>query len=156
MGRLLLVLGMLLMPLAAAATTDVYPFESASDQERFRNLVAELRCPKCQNQNIFDSNAPIAKDMRNEVYRMLQAGASDQEVKDSLVNRFGEFVLYKPEFNERTALLWVTPLIAIFGGVLIVIGIVVRSRQRGDASEVLTDEERRKAERILGGDDTTS
>ncbi|WP_375176995.1 cytochrome c-type biogenesis protein [Marinobacter mobilis] len=156
MARVLLLLSVMMVSLSAAAITDVYPFDSDADEARFRTLVAELRCPKCQNQNIFDSNAPIAKDMRDEVYRMLLDGASDQEVKDALVNRFGEFVLYKPEFNQRTALLWVTPLIAILGGILIVIGVVVRSRQREHSTVSLTDDERRKAERILGGDDSAS
>lgn len=156
MMRVVLLLVAMVISLSAAAITDVYPFESAADEARFRTLVAELRCPKCQNQNIFDSNAPIAKDMRDEVYRMLLDGASDQQIKDSLVNRFGEFVLYKPEFNQRTALLWVTPLIAVLGGVLIVIGVVIRSRQKEETTVSLTDDERRKAERILGGDDSAS
>lgn len=156
MRKVMLVLCFLLVPLSAFAITEVYPFESTAEQERFKVLISELRCPKCQNQNIADSHAPIAKDMRDEVYRMLQAGASDQEVKTALVSRFGEFVLYKPDFNQRTALLWVTPLIAILGGVLIVIGVVFRSRHRNEAAVALTDDERRKAESILQGKDPSA
>ncbi|SFM17918.1 cytochrome c-type biogenesis protein [Marinobacter zhejiangensis] len=155
MHRVLMLFVLLVMPVAATAVSEVYPFDSSADQERFRTLMSELRCPKCQNQNIFDSNAPIAKDMRDEVYRMLQDGATDQEVKNALVSRFGEFVLYKPEFSQRTVLLWVTPLIAVLGGVLIVIGVILRSRQREDDTAPLSEEERRKAERILSGDDNS-
>lgn len=154
MRGLMFALMMVLVPMAVQATTDVYPFDNAADEERFRTLVTELRCPKCQNQNIADSNAPIAKDMRDEVYRMMQQGASNEEVTDSLVNRFGEFVRYKPEFDQRTALLWATPLIAVLGGLMVVIGIIIRSRRHGDDPVGLTDEERRKAEAILRGEDS--
>ncbi len=149
MGRILIVVWALLLPLAAVATSEVYPFDSAADQERFRTLISELRCPKCQNQNIADSNAPIARDMRDEVYRMLQQGATNQQVTDALVGRFGEFVLYKPQFDQRTALLWATPLIAVLGGVLVVIGIVIRGRRRDPSESSLSDAERRRAEQLL-------
>ncbi len=149
MGRILIVAWALLLPLAAFATSEVYPFDSAADQERFRTLISELRCPKCQNQNIADSNAPIARDMRDEVYRMLQQGATNQQVTDALVGRFGEFVLYKPQFDQRTALLWATPLIAVLGGVLVVIGIVIRGRRRDPSESSLSDAERRRAEQLL-------
>ncbi|MDX1459094.1 MAG: cytochrome c-type biogenesis protein [Marinobacter sp.] len=149
MLRVLLVVWSLLLSMAALATTDVYPFDSATEQERFRNLVSELRCPKCQNQNIADSNAPIAKDMRDEVYRMMQQGATDQQVTDALVSRFGEFVLYKPDFNQRTALLWATPLIAVLGGVLVVVGLIMRSRRQDPSEKPISDAERRRAEALL-------
>ncbi|MDC0662128.1 cytochrome c-type biogenesis protein [Marinobacter sp. SS21] len=149
MGRILFAVWVLLLPLAASATSEVYPFDTAADQERFRTLISELRCPKCQNQNIADSNAPIAKDMRDEVYRMLRQGATNQQVTDALVGRFGEFVLYKPGFDERTALLWATPLIAVLGGVLVVIGIVIRGRRRDPSESSLSDAERRRAEQLL-------
>lgn len=154
MRPLLLVLLLALVPVAAQASSDVYPFESAAEQERFRTLISELRCPKCQNQNIADSNAPIAKDMRDEVYRMMQQGASNDQVTDALVSRFGEFVRYKPEFDQRTALLWVTPLIAVLGGLMVVAGIIIRSRRHADDPVGLTEEERRKAEDILRGSDS--
>ncbi|MDX1756648.1 MAG: cytochrome c-type biogenesis protein [Marinobacter sp.] len=149
MRPFLIALWLLIMPQVVQATTDVYPFESASEQERFRELISELRCPKCQNQNIADSDAPIAKDMRDEVYRMMQDGATDQQVTDALVSRFGEFVLYKPDFNQRTALLWATPLLAVLGGLLVVVGLVIRARQQGGAEPPLSEEERRRAEQLL-------
>lgn len=145
----LLLMALLLLPVSGWATTDTYPFSDPQDADRFRTLISELRCPKCQNQNIADSNAPIAKDMRDEVYRMLQQGASNEEVTESLVGRFGEFVRYKPELDRRTALLWATPVIAVLGGLLVVIGIVIRSRRRPERTAALSDEERRQAEALL-------
>lgn len=137
------------LPALAGAAGDVYPFESAEEEQRFRTLTSELRCPKCQNQTIADSNAPIAKDMRDEVYRMIQAGASNEEVTNALVDRFGEFVRYKPQIERRTLLLWATPLIAVLGGVLVVAGIVIRSRRPDQPKPGLSDEDRARAEKIL-------
>ncbi|MEX0605915.1 MAG: cytochrome c-type biogenesis protein [Marinobacter sp.] len=143
--------------LVFGATSDVYPLESEADRERFRDLTKELRCPKCQNQNIADSNAPIAEDMKNEVYRMVREGATDEEVFEALVGRFGEFVRYRPQLEPRTVMLWATPAIVVFGGVLIVIGVVVRSRRNTEGASALTDDQRLRAEKILRADgaDTT-
>ncbi len=132
---------------------DVYPLSSRTEQERFNNLLNELRCPKCQNQNIADSDAPIASDMREEVYRMVREGASNDEVVGSLVARFGEFVRYKPEFDRRTAFLWLLPAIVVTIGVLVVVLIVVRSRRASTGPErKLTEEQRRRADQLLRRD----
>ena len=87
--------------LAQAEVAAVYDFDTREQEVRYQNLIAELRCPKCQNQNIADSNAPISQDMRDEVYEMMQAGASNEEIVDALVARFGEFVRYKPELTAE-------------------------------------------------------
>ncbi|MDO3720228.1 cytochrome c-type biogenesis protein CcmH [Marinobacter sp. chi1] len=144
-------LSLLLMVLAgpAAANADVYQFESQQEEQRFQDLTSELRCPKCQNQNIADSNAPISKDMRAEVYRMMSDGASDQEIVDALVARFGEFVRYKPEVDQRTILLWATPSVAVLGGLLVVVGVVIRSRRNAGKEEPMSAEEKARAEEIL-------
>ncbi|WP_246166662.1 cytochrome c-type biogenesis protein [Marinobacter salinexigens] len=138
---------------AFADVADVYDFDSAQQEERFQSLIEELRCPKCQNQNIADSNAPIARDMRDEAYRMMRDGASEDQIVDSLVARFGEFILYKPAVEKRTILLWATPFIAVFGGLLVVIGVVVRSRQSGQKAPALSAEEKARAAQILDGDE---
>ena len=90
----------------ARAAIDTYEFKDEVERERFRSLTEELRCPKCQNQNIADSNAPIATDLRREIYRMLDDGRSDKEIVDFLVMRYGDFVMYKPPLDSRTWLLW--------------------------------------------------
>ena len=93
MKRLLatLALGLALTGVARAAI-DTYEFKDEAERERFRVLTEELRCPKCQNQNIADSNAPIATDLRREIFRMLEEGKGDDEIVDYLVARYGDFV----------------------------------------------------------------
>ncbi|TGN41264.1 cytochrome c-type biogenesis protein [Marinobacter confluentis] len=132
---------------------DVYQFDSREQEQRFQTLIAELRCPKCQNQNIADSNAPISKDMREAVYRMMSDGASNEEITNALVSRFGEFVRYKPEVDSRTIMLWATPALVVFIGVVVVLLTVRRSGRAGPAAGALTDEERARASRLLYDED---
>ena len=139
--------------LARADVENVYDFENLSQEQRFQKLTEELRCPKCQNQNIADSAAPIARDMREEVHRMIRSGASDDEIVDSLVARFGEFILYKPRVEKRTLLLWATPALAVFVGVLAVLVVVIRSRRSGNTEPALTAEEKARVEQILAESD---
>lgn len=154
MVRMLSVLLLVLLsPLAQAEVANVYEFDTAEQEQRFQDLIVELRCPKCQNQNIADSNAPISKDMRAEVYRRMRAGASNDEIVDALVARFGEFILYKPQVEKRTILLWATPAIAVLGGLLVVAGVVLRARRRQSEPEpALSAEEQARAAKILAED----
>lgn len=152
MKRLLatLALGLALTGVARAAI-DTYEFKDEAERERFRVLTEELRCPKCQNQNIADSNAPIATDLRREIYRMLEAGKSDDEIVDFLVARYGDFVRYKPPVNGRTLLLWYGPAGLLAGG-LLVLGVIVLRRRRvenapGDA--LLSSDERARLDALL-------
>ena len=135
--------------LAVADVAAVYDFESRSEEQRYQNLISELRCPKCQNQNIADSNSPISKDMRTAVYQMMLDGSSNDEIVESLVGRFGEFVKYKPDLDSRTFLLWATPAIAVLGGLLVVGGVVVRSRRAGIAAPELSTEEQARIDKML-------
>ncbi|WP_296933045.1 cytochrome c-type biogenesis protein [uncultured Marinobacter sp.] len=151
-----LMLALIFSGVAAAEVADVYDFSDRAQEQRYQNLIAELRCPKCQNQNIADSNAPISKDMREAVYRMMKDGASNEEIVESLVGRFGEFVRYKPEFDSRTFLLWATPAIAVFGGVLVVAGVVIRSRRAGQDSPALSAEEKARVDKMLADEDKLS
>lgn len=130
MKRLLIacLLGLSLAGVAHAAI-DTYEFKDEAERERFRTLTQELRCPKCQNQNIADSNAPIATDLRREIFRMLEEGQSNREIADFLVMRYGDFVLYKPPVDARTYLLWFGPA-ALLGGGLLLLGVLVVRRRR--------------------------
>ncbi|GAA3950043.1 cytochrome c-type biogenesis protein [Allohahella marinimesophila] len=114
MTRLLRTLMMLMvMSLSGHLPAAIYEFSSPELQERFEELVYELRCPKCQNQNIADSNSPLASDLRDEVQRLLEDGYSDEAIRNHMTDRYGEFVLYKPQVNERTAILWFGPAAAV-------------------------------------------
>jgi cytochrome c-type biogenesis protein CcmH len=96
-------------------------FQNEAEETRFRELAAELRCVMCQNQSLADSNAPIANDLRNEVLTLIREGKNDDEIKQHLVERYSEFVLYEPRWNMRNALLWLGPfLILVIGGFMIV------------------------------------
>lgn len=113
--------------LAAHAAIEVHEFDTLEQELQFKELGDTLRCPKCQNNTIADSNAELAVDLREKVYEMTKAGKSKQEIVDYMIARYGNFVTYNPPFTMATAILWVGP----FAVVLIGFGfIVVRSRKR--------------------------
>ena len=125
----LLALMTCLMLSPALAVIDTYQFDNTVQEERFFSLTHELRCPKCQNQSIADSDAPIANDLRREVHRMLLAGEDDQTIVDFMLTRYGDFILYRPPMESKTALLWAGPPILLLTGFLILFFIVRRHRQ---------------------------
>lgn len=141
----------LTLSMAAHAAIDTYEFKSDAERERYRSLIEELRCPKCQNQNIADSDAPIAMDLRREIYRMLGEGQSDEQIVDYLVARYGDFVRYKPPLDARTLLLWYGPagLLAIGFGVLALILVRRRRGVADPASNALSPAERERLATLL-------
>lgn len=100
-------------PVIFAKTSSLYPFKGEEDSYRFQLLTKEIRCVVCQNQTISDSNAPLANDLRDKVYRMILEKKSDDEIKNYLVKRYGEFILFKPRFNSSTFILWLFPLTSL-------------------------------------------
>jgi len=94
-------------------------FENPQQEERFKQLTSELRCTVCQNQNLADSDAQLAHDLRAQVHEMLLAGKSDDEIKQFMVDRYGDFVLYRPPVQENTLLLWLAPIVLLLIGVII-------------------------------------
>ena len=94
----------------AEEPNEVYPFEDSLNEERFLSLLNELRCPKCQGSNLAGSNAPIAIDLKSEVYRLVKLGKTEEEVKAYLVDRYGNFIDYDPPFYSGTYALWLAPL----------------------------------------------
>ncbi|MBV1881400.1 MAG: cytochrome c-type biogenesis protein CcmH [Pseudomonadales bacterium] len=108
----LLLLSILLVPASGVyAAIEAYDFAGDREKERrFKSLIEELRCPKCQNQNIADSSAPLAKDLKDRVYKLINEGMSDAEITQYLVDRFGDFVSYRPPMNPSTWFLWFGPL----------------------------------------------
>lgn len=130
MKRFLYALGLSIAFLSSAqASIDTYEFNSQAERERYRTLVEQLRCPKCQNQNIADSDAPISMDMRDEIYKQLKQGQSNEEIVGFLVDRYGDFVRYKPPVNKTTLLLWYGPATLLGLGFLAVAIIVIRRRR---------------------------
>ena len=104
-------------------------FANAEQQARFNKLTTELRCLVCQNQNLADSDAPLAHDLRQELYEMMQSGLSDDQIKQFLVERYGDFVLYLPPVKGNTLLLWAAPALLLLGGAVVVY-VNIRQRKR--------------------------
>jgi cytochrome c-type biogenesis protein CcmH len=115
----------LLFSWPAFATVEYRDFKQPEQEQAYQTLISELRCLVCQNQTIADSNADLAKDLRRQVYEMLQKGQSKQQIVDFMTQRYGDFVLYKPAFNLKTGLLWLGPALFLLIGLVTVI-IVVR------------------------------
>jgi cytochrome c-type biogenesis protein CcmH len=122
---------LLVIGVRCALAIDPLPFKDRAEEQRFQHLAKELRCLVCQNQNLADSDADLAKDLREQVFTMMQSGKSDDEIKSYLVSRYNDFVLYDPPVKPGTWLLWFTPgvLVLIGAGVLINI---LRKRARQD------------------------
>ncbi|MDV5169190.1 heme lyase NrfEFG subunit NrfF [Photobacterium rosenbergii] len=110
-------------------SVETFQFRSSAEQRRAIQLSRKLRCPQCQNQNLIESNSPVAKDLRLKVYQMVNAGQSDEAIIEYMTSRFGDFVLYKPRLNTQTYLLWGGPflLLAIFGSI---IWLTIRRQQK--------------------------
>lgn len=125
MKRLLLVLTLLLS--TAASAMEPIKFADDAEEARFRALSAELRCVMCQNQSLADSNAQIAHDLRLQVLTLMREGKTDREIKDYLVARYSDFVLYNPPVRPSTWLLWFGPGVILLGGAA-VLAVVVRKR----------------------------
>lgn len=120
----------LLLSLALhASAIEPYPFESELQEKRFRALAEELRCTVCQNQSLADSDAPLARDLREELFRMLQDGRSDQEIRNFMVERYGNYVLYRPPLAGHTLLLWGGPIVLLIIGLIAAIVVIRKRRQ---------------------------
>lgn len=147
---LLVIIGLWVAPLQASI--EAYQFDSAEMEADYKQLIEELRCLVCQNQNLAGSDADLARDLRRETYEMLQQGKSQQEVVDFMVARYGDFVLYRPQFKSSTYLLWMGPFLLL----LFVLYLVVRRLRAAEkpvevdagamaeAKQLLEDSEPRK------------
>jgi cytochrome c-type biogenesis protein CcmH len=136
----------LLLVAPAWAVIETYDFNSEVERERYQDFIEELRCPKCQNQNLAGSNSPISADLRRELHRLLQEGKTDQEITAYMVSRYGEFVLYRPPLNKQTVVLWFLPL-----GLLALGAAAVLLLNRRKSNIVAADEQsvHQEAEQLL-------
>jgi len=147
---LLLAALLALTGLSALAADTPLSFDDPVRQQRYDDLLAELRCLVCQNQSLADSHADLAQDLRDEVYRMLEEGASDPQILDFMVERYGDFVLYRPPLRSSTVLLWGAPLLLA----LVAIGVVIRlARRRAPPPAALNDEERARLAALVADED---
>ena len=125
MRRLALLVLALAFALPAIAIAPL-PFRDRAEEERFQTLVEELRCLVCQNQNLMDSDAGLAGDLRREVFDLMRSGKSDAEIRDFLVQRYGDFVLYRPPVKRTTWLLWFGPAALLVGAGFVVMRLARR------------------------------
>lgn len=149
MKRFLLCLS-LLWPLLAHGVIETYEFRTEEEQQRYQHFIEEMRCPKCQNQNLEDSNSPIAADLRREIYRMVQDGHSDSEIVDFMVARYGEFVLYRPRLDDNTLWLWGAP--ALFGLLAAIVLFRLSRRRRKAPPAALSTTDHARLDRLLNQD----
>ena len=125
-----------------AHAIDPLPFTDQKQEQRFQAVTAELRCLQCQNQNLADSDAGLAKDMRLQIFEMMQKGESDQQIKQYMIERYGDFVIYSPPFNWQNSLLWLLPLLAALGGISFVVWHFRGARLQGAAYSKTGDDAR--------------
>ncbi|OOR91112.1 cytochrome C biogenesis protein [Moraxella caviae] len=149
---------MSVVPLAHASSIDVYQFNTDEEETRYRALIDELRCPKCQNQNLAGSDAPIAQDLKQKTYEMIKDGRSDGEIRQYMFDRYGDFISYKPPVRPSTWILWFFPPLLL---VVLILGWVLkakRGRKPAPAmphSDNLSRSEEAKLEQILSHHQST-
>ena len=125
---------LLLLLAAPLLAQEPLVFEDTAQEARYNDLTLELRCLVCQNQNLADSDAPLAQDLRREIYEMMMAGQTDEQIKTFMVERYGDFVLYRPPMQGNTIALWVLPIVLLLFGAVIVF-FTVRNRNRKLAAQ---------------------
>ncbi|WP_024529168.1 MULTISPECIES: cytochrome c-type biogenesis protein [Serratia] len=146
--RLITLLVAALLSWSAAAAIDTYKFNSVEQEQQYRELTEQLRCPKCQNNSIADSNAIIAADMRTKVYELMMQGQDKQQVIDYMVARYGNFVTYEPPVTPATLILWVGPLLfVLIGGAVVILR--TRQRRTGTVNEEFSEQEQQRLAALL-------
>ncbi|WP_438944519.1 heme lyase NrfEFG subunit NrfF [Shewanella nanhaiensis] len=148
-----LLLSLSLISGAVATPVDTYEFKSMDNQKRALELAHSLRCPQCQNQNLIDSNSPVAQDLRLEVYQMVDAGKDDDEVIEFMTSRYGEFVLYKPRMEAKTYALWLGPVALLMFGLFIGFMFIRKQRITEVDEQEISVEEQKELDKLLKRDD---
>jgi cytochrome c-type biogenesis protein CcmH len=149
--RFFWLLPLLLVSLHSSAAIDVHEFNNELERQRYQSFIEEMRCPKCQNQNLAGSDSPISADLRREIYDMIKAGKSDKEIVDFMVERYGDFILYRPRITASTYVLWGAPAVLLALGSIILI-LMLRRRRRltlEQGIQPLSAEEQARLELLL-------
>ncbi|OGT32102.1 MAG: hypothetical protein A2W28_10005 [Gammaproteobacteria bacterium RBG_16_51_14] len=147
--RSLLLLLLLTTSTVLHSEDTVYKFKDDLQEQRYQDLINELRCLVCQNQTLADSNAELAQDLRHEVYEMIVKGGSDDTIIEFLVNRYGDFVLYRPPLKQTTWILWFGPLLMMVFALFAAFRIIINRKAENSGMPVLSDEERKKLADLL-------
>ena len=150
MKGLIIVLTLLFSFSALNAAVEIKQFKDQEQEQRYKHIIDELRCLVCQNQNLADSNAGLAQDLRKQVYKMIIAGEDDEAIFDYMVTRYGDFVLYRPPFKATTFLLWVGPFIIFALGLFVLIRFI-RQRKKVVVTE-LSSTDKEKLKQLLNED----
>ncbi|PXB00218.1 cytochrome c-type biogenesis protein [Pectobacterium carotovorum] len=145
--RVLSFLGALLLSFSVLASSEVLRFDNDTQEQQFRELTMQLRCPKCQNNSIADSNSMIASDMRQKVYELMQQGQTKEQVVDYMVDRYGYFVTYEPPITPFTILLWLLPALFLAAGAWMIIR---RTRRIRSVKEPMSEQDKKRLQMLLG------
>ena len=152
MKKTWLFLTALLFSSVAFSAIDALNFSSLQQESDYHQLTQSLRCPQCQNNNIADSNATIAVDMRGKVFELLQEGKSKNDVVDYMVTRYGNFVTYDPPMTASTLVLWIAPLLLVLLGVVFLLRRKPKAQSAVKSQDVLTDEDNARLAELLNKD----
>ncbi len=147
--RILSLIFGLMLSFSVFAAIDAYQFKSPEQEQQYRQLTEQLRCPKCQNTNIAASDSIIAADMRKKTLELLNEGQSSKQIIDYMVARYGNFVTYEPPVTPSTLILWVGPALFVIVGALV---IILRARRRKTGEQMSSQEQQRLAQ-LLGEND---
>jgi cytochrome c-type biogenesis protein CcmH len=142
---------------SAFSAIETHDFANELERKRYQSFIEEMRCPKCQNQNLAGSDSPISIDLRRELYEMIKLDKSDKEITDFMVERYGDYILYRPRVTPATYVLWGAPIALLVIGVVVVILILHRRRRLAvtQVSQHLTDEEQVRLNSLLNSVDKT-
>lgn len=152
MKKTWLFLTALLFSSVAFSSIDALNFSSPQQESDYHQLTQSLRCPQCQNNNIADSNATIAVDMRGKVFELLQEGKSKNDVVDYMVARYGNFVTYDPPMTASTLVLWIAPLLLVLLGLVFLLRRKPKAQSAVKSQDVLTDEDNARLAELLNKD----
>jgi len=140
------------------AAIETHEFANDLERKRYQSFIEEMRCPKCQNQNLAGSDSPISIDLRRKLYEMIKLDKSDKEITDFMVERYGDYILYRPRVTPATYMLWGAPVALLVIGVVVAI-VILRGRRRlaiTQVSQHLTQEEQTRLNSLLQSADKTS
>jgi cytochrome c-type biogenesis protein CcmH len=150
LASVIVLLCSLLLPSTSYSQVDTFVFDTDEQQNRFRTLSNELRCPMCQNSSLSGSTGGVAEDLRREVHRMIMEGVSDSEIIQFMFERYGDFILFRPRLTAGTVLLWFGPLLFLFIGGLFAFGIWRRARKISDSDTELDKSQQKRLQQLLG------